>query len=42
MAPGGRLSVALAFTIEDGRISGIDVIADDDRLRHLDLAVLDG
>jgi len=46
MAPGGRLVVALAFTFaEDGgdggsRITGIDVIADAERLASLDLAVL--
>jgi RNA polymerase sigma factor (sigma-70 family) len=41
MAPRGRLTVALAFTILDGRITEIDVIADPDRLRAADLAVLD-
>ena len=46
MAPGGRLVVALAFTFaedaEDGgsKITGIDVIADPERLAGLDLAVL--
>jgi RNA polymerase sigma factor (sigma-70 family) len=42
MAPGGRLFLALRFTIKDARITEIDVIADPDRLRVLDLAVLDG
>src|SRR5690349_23086136 len=40
MAPGGRLVVALAFTFaEDGedRITGIDVIADPERLADLDI-----
>ena len=41
MAPLGRLVVALGFTYTDGRITEIDVIADLDRLRALDLAVLD-
>jgi hypothetical protein len=33
--------VALGLTFADGRITEIDVIADADRLRELDLAVLD-
>ncbi|GAA2440868.1 sigma-70 family RNA polymerase sigma factor [Actinomadura vinacea] len=41
MAPGGRLRVALAFTIADGLIATIDVIAEPDRLHRLQLAVLD-
>jgi len=41
MAPRGRLFLVLGFTITEGRISEIDVIADADRLRRLDLAVLD-
>ncbi|MFG2874860.1 sigma-70 family RNA polymerase sigma factor [Streptomyces sp. NPDC048337] len=41
MAPLGRLFLVLAFTIEDGLITGIDVIAEPERLRELDLAVLD-
>lgn len=41
MAPRGRLFLVLGFTIADGRITEIDVIADPDRLRQLDLAVLD-
>jgi RNA polymerase sigma-70 factor, ECF subfamily len=41
MAPLGRLSVVLTFTIIDGLITEIDVIAEPDRLRELDLAVLD-
>jgi RNA polymerase sigma factor (sigma-70 family) len=39
-APGGRLEVVLALTERDGRIAEIDVIADPDRLRRLNLAVL--
>jgi RNA polymerase sigma factor (sigma-70 family) len=42
MAPRGRLMVVLAFTIADGKITEIDVIADPERLRQLELAVLDG
>lgn len=41
MAPRGRLFLVLRFTSTDGRISGIDIIADPDRLGRLDLAVLD-
>jgi RNA polymerase sigma-70 factor (ECF subfamily) len=41
MAPRGRLILVLAFTIGDGTISRIDVIADAARLEELDLAVLD-
>src|SRR6516162_4392156 len=40
-APAGRLQVALVFTVSTARrITTIDVIADPDRLRHLQLAVL--
>ena len=40
VAPGGRLVVVLAFTVRADRIVGIDVVADPERLRQLDLAVL--
>jgi hypothetical protein len=40
VAPHGRLVLVLTFTVRDGRISGYDVIADPERLRQLDLAVL--
>jgi RNA polymerase sigma-70 factor (ECF subfamily) len=40
VAPAGRLFLALGFTIEDGRITAIEAIADPERLRRLDLAVL--
>ena len=40
MAPGGRLVVALALTIDDGKITRIEVIANPARLQQLDLAVL--
>ena len=39
--PGGQLRVALAFTVNTGsRITGMDVIADPDRLRRLRLTLL--
>jgi RNA polymerase sigma factor (sigma-70 family) len=41
MAPRGRLRLALSFTIVEGTITEIDVIADPDRVSRLDLAVLD-
>ena len=41
VAPPGRLFVVLHLTIRQGRIAGIDVIADPERLRDLDLAVLE-
>ncbi|RBM23140.1 RNA polymerase subunit sigma-70 [Prauserella sp. PE36] len=41
MAPGGRLSLVLAFTVANGKVTEIDVIADPDRLQSLDLAVLE-
>jgi len=39
-APAGRLQVVLALTYGDRRIAAIEVIADPDRLRRLELAVL--
>jgi RNA polymerase sigma-70 factor (ECF subfamily) len=39
-APGGRLQAVLALGIRAGRITAIEVIADPDRLKRLDLAVL--
>jgi RNA polymerase sigma-70 factor (ECF subfamily) len=41
MAPGGRLVVALAFTFSEDKISGIDVIANPERLAALRLGVLE-
>jgi RNA polymerase sigma-70 factor, ECF subfamily len=41
LAPGGRLSRALSFTIARGKIVKVEVIADPERLRQLDLGVLD-
>jgi RNA polymerase sigma-70 factor, ECF subfamily len=42
MAPRGRLTVVLAFTIDENAITQIDVIADPARLAELHLAMLDG
>jgi RNA polymerase sigma-70 factor (ECF subfamily) len=39
-APGGRLQVVLTLTSREDRITGIDVIADPDRLGRLKLALL--
>ncbi|GAB4059839.1 sigma-70 family RNA polymerase sigma factor [Catellatospora paridis] len=39
-APGGKVRVALAFTVVDGRIAAIDLTADRDRLADLDVAIL--
>ncbi|QIZ01740.2 sigma-70 family RNA polymerase sigma factor [Streptomyces sp. S1D4-11] len=41
MAPRGRLSVVLVFTIADGLITEIDVTAEPDRLGRLEISVLD-
>ena len=41
-APGGRPFSVLAFTIRDGRIVELDILADPARLAALDLKVLDG
>ncbi|WP_327352685.1 sigma-70 family RNA polymerase sigma factor [Streptomyces sp. NBC_01304] len=41
VAPYGRLSLVLTFRIEDGRIAEYEVIGDPERLRRLDLGVLD-
>jgi RNA polymerase sigma factor (sigma-70 family) len=40
VAPRGRLLMVLDFTITDGKIVAIDAIADPERLRPLDLAML--
>jgi RNA polymerase sigma factor (sigma-70 family) len=40
VAPRGRLLMVLDFTIADGKIVAIDAIADPERLRQLDLAML--
>ncbi|MDX3535068.1 sigma-70 family RNA polymerase sigma factor [Streptomyces sp. MB09-01] len=41
MAPLGRLFLVLDFTIEDGLITEIDIVAEPERLDGLELAVLD-
>jgi RNA polymerase sigma factor (sigma-70 family) len=41
VAPRGRLSMALEFEIREGKIATIDVVADPERLRRLDVALLD-
>jgi hypothetical protein len=41
VAPRGRLFSVIGFTIRGGRIVAIDILADPERLRRLDLAVLD-
>lgn len=41
MAPGGRLFLVLAFTIVDGMVTEIDIIADAERLGRVEVAVLD-
>jgi RNA polymerase sigma factor (sigma-70 family) len=40
-APGGRPRVVFGFTITRGKIVAIDLVADPERLRQLDVAVLD-
>jgi RNA polymerase sigma factor (sigma-70 family) len=40
-AVGGRPLAVMAFTVSDGKVVEIDILADPDRLRRLDLAVLD-
>jgi RNA polymerase sigma factor (sigma-70 family) len=40
LAPRGRLFRVLRFTLRNGRVAEVDVIGDRDRLRGLDLAVL--
>jgi RNA polymerase sigma-70 factor (ECF subfamily) len=42
VAPRGRLLMVLGFTIRCGKIVEIDAFADPERLRQLDLTVLDG
>jgi hypothetical protein len=39
-APGGRPRVVFGFTIARGKIVAIDLVADPERLRRLDLAIL--
>jgi RNA polymerase sigma factor (sigma-70 family) len=42
MAPGGRLRLVLTFTIIEGAVTEIEVVAEPHRLGRLDLAVLNG
>lgn len=39
---GGRPFSVLGFTITDGRVATIDILADPERLADLDLSLLDG
>jgi len=39
---GGRARVVFGFTITDGKITAIDLLADADRIDTLDLRVLEG
>jgi len=41
-APGGQPRVAFGFTIAGGKIVEIELMADPERLRLLDLVLLDG
>jgi RNA polymerase sigma factor (sigma-70 family) len=41
MAPRGRLVLVLALTISGDKITGIDILADPDRLNHVELAALE-
>jgi RNA polymerase sigma-70 factor (ECF subfamily) len=41
MAPGGKLSRAVCFTVANGKITQVEIITDRDRLKHLDLSLLD-
>jgi RNA polymerase sigma-70 factor (ECF subfamily) len=40
LAPGGKLSRVLTFTITDAGVTRVEVMADPARLRELDIAVL--
>jgi hypothetical protein len=40
LAPRGRLSRAVTFTVRDSRIVGLTIVADPDRLRDIEIAVL--
>jgi len=41
VAPSGRLMLVLQVTIANGKIAGIDVVADPGRLAKMELAVLE-
>jgi len=40
LAPQGKLSRVLRYTIKNGRIAKVDIIGDPARLRELDLSIL--
>jgi RNA polymerase sigma-70 factor (ECF subfamily) len=40
VAAGRRLIAVMGFTVTDGKITEIDILADPERLRHLDLTAL--
>ncbi len=42
VAPHGRLLLVLRFTLSRGKIAELDLVADPERLRQLDLALLEG
>jgi RNA polymerase sigma-70 factor (ECF subfamily) len=41
LAPGGKLSQVVSFTVANGKITQIDIITNRDRLKQLDWSVLD-
>jgi hypothetical protein len=41
VAPRGRPFAVVGFTVTDGKVAEIDLLADPERLRELDLDVLD-
>ena len=41
MAPGGKLSRAISFTVANRKITQVEIITDRDRLKQLDLSLLD-
>lgn len=41
VAPGGKLSRAVCFTVANGKITQVEIITDRDRLKQLDLSLLD-
>jgi RNA polymerase sigma-70 factor (ECF subfamily) len=41
-APGGEPRAAFFFTITDGKITSIEVVAEPERLREFDLTILTG
>jgi RNA polymerase sigma-70 factor (ECF subfamily) len=41
LAPAGRLASVLYFTFEDARIVGVDIVTSPERLRELEISVLD-